>query len=758
MNRVSDAMRRAGHEDDTSAVVPDDTAFVSGENGSGDSGGDQPPPDDHAAAEAVRGELVPERAPLHTIPAVRIDTTRGDSGEDIRLHDILRLLWRRRWLMGGVVAICLSAAVTYNRTTPPVYELTAKVLVEPTAQQVVPFRSSGEDPGRFDYLVTQVDVLRSRSLVRKTAQLLELQQGAQQVPVREATAILNTLNVIPTRSQFGDSRVLNVSMQSTNAERAAHVVNAHAQAYVDQNLENLRRGNREASEWLNERLAGLRSEVNSAQGALASYREQMDAVSLEERQNIVVDKLRELSSAVTKARGALIEKQGLYQQLLDLEARNADLDTFPPVQSDASLQAIRRELAELRKERTRLSVIFQDSAQEMKDVDTAIGNQERRLATETAKVVESFKTEYRGAQLEEKGLMAELAAQNDAVLELNRKSIGYGELQRQANSIQEIFNTVMTRLRETELSGDLPSNNIRILDIAEAPGVAVWPRAFLNIAIALIGGSVLAAGLVFGLEFLSPRLVDPEDITSALDLPLLGTTPKVAKFRGARPADLEAVPGAFREAIRHIRAQIFLSAASSTVRTLAVTSARPGEGKTVMATSLAISIAMSGRRVLLVDGDLRSAQIARLFDISRAPGLSNILTGEIKPSEALVESPIKGLYVLPAGDQKPDPGDLLNSERLHQLMSGLRRVFDVVVFDCPPVMAVADASIVASAAASVVFVVGSGRTSRSVAQTAVQRLEAVQARILGVVLNGTKSSAGDYYAPYYAREDAVTRA
>jgi capsular exopolysaccharide synthesis family protein len=219
------------------------------------------------------------------------------------------------------------------------------------------------------------------------------------------------------------------------------------------------------------------------------------------------------------------------------------------------------------------------------------------------------------------------------------------------------------------------------------------------------------------------------------------------------------LPMSFQEAVRNIRTRILLSPSSAGARTIAVTSSRPGEGKTTISSSLAVALAMGGRRVLLIDGDLRRAQIGQLFNVARAPGLSNVIRGDVKPSQAFVETDVKGLFVMPAGDEVPNPGDLLEGERLNQLIRGLNRVFDLVIIDCAPVMGVADASIIANAASAVVFVVGSGTTSREVAQAALERIHAVRGRVIGVVLNKTKSNpSSPYFEPYYSAQGRTSRA
>ncbi len=339
-------------------------------------------------------------------------------------------------------------------------------------------------------------------------------------------------------------------------------------------------------------------------------------------------------------------------------------------------------------------------------------------------------------------------------MKLNEKSIEFGALQRDAASTQQMFEAVRQRVKETELAADLQSNNARILDVAEVPRTPVSPRPQLNLLIALFGGAFLGLGLAFGLEYFNPRITRPDDVAEALGLPVLGVAPQIPEWKN-RPVTLDALPPAFQEALRSIRTRIFLSPIAAAARCMAVTSAVPGEGKTMMATNLAISMATGGRRVLLVDADLRRPQQHRIFNMSRSPGLSDVMMGNVKVGAALVESPVAGLFVLAAGTHVKNPTDLLDSERLDQLIKGFNQVFDVVVLDSPPVMAVADASIIAHAASSVLFVVGSGSTSRDEAKIAIERLAGVQAQVVGVVLNKGKDDLGSpYHYQAYASDVA----
>jgi capsular exopolysaccharide synthesis family protein len=726
-------MRRSGGlEDDRPDTRPDDSAFISLEDPA-----DDPivfaPPLLGAEPSKPREALIRRERPV----PIAVQPPPSDSGDDVHVLDIMRMLYRRRWLMTAVIAAAVAAAAAYNHFATPIYEARARLLLEPNSPEVVPFRTNTEDQGRLDYYITQLEVLRSRALGRKTLEELHLLTGDETKQSAQITQMLAGLLVAPARSDMGESRVINITFRSPDPELAARIANGLTHTYVDANLASRRQGSREAFEWLSQRMAELKNDVNASEGALQQYRQQKDPVALGDQQNIVVQKLAQLNAAVTTARTERVEKEALYKQLLSIQESGAALDTFTPILSNTFIQGLKSELSARQRERAQLMERLGELHPDMIKVNTAIANAERQLKDEMAKIVAGVQNEYRAAQTKEQGLVTALDEQKREVLSLSQKSIGYGALQRDAASTQQMFEAVRQRMKETELSGELQSNNAKILDAAEVPRGPIWPRAQLNLLIALFGGAFVAVGLAVGAEYVNPRLAKPGDIADALGLPLLGIAPQVPGLHN-RPVTLADLPASLRESFRSIRTRIFLSPIAANAQSMAVTSTNPGEGKTMVASNLAVSMAMAGRRVLLIDADLHRPQLHRIFDIPQSPGLSDVMAGKTRPSETLLESAIPGLFILAAGHVVASPTDLLDSERLHHLIKGLCQVFDVVVLDCPPVMALADASIIGHAASSVLFVVGSGATSREAAQVALDRLASVQVQVVGVVLNRAK--------------------
>jgi capsular exopolysaccharide synthesis family protein len=333
---------------------------------------------------------------------------------------------------------------------------------------------------------------------------------------------------------------------------------------------------------------------------------------------------------------------------------------------------------------------------------------------------------------------------------MNRKAIDYGVLARDAESSRQVYNSLMQRAKETGVSGELRSSNIRIIDRAEQPRTPVSPNRTLDILLGIVGGLVLAVAFAFFYEYLDNRLKDPDEIRACLGLAPLGMLPALGQHRTTGPLLLSnGVPPNFSEMFRTIRTNILFSSPEGAPRTLAVTSTGPGEGKTLVSSNLAVACALAGQRVLLIDADMRRPQMHDLFEVELSPGLSNIIVGDAKASAALQKTSVSGLWVMPAGRTPPNPVELLGSARFREVLASLSQHFDTIVIDTPPAMVVADPLVVATIASGVVFVVGAEMTSRHTARAVIDQLERGNARILGAVLNRVEFGKNRYYYSRY---------
>ena len=717
------------------------------------------------------------------------------SGEP-HLSDYARVLYKRRWIAGTAFTVVFLLVTVYTFTATPIYEATTKLLIESDNPNVVSFKEVIDEQGsKNDYYQTQYNILQSRTLARRTLNDLKLwnheqfggtpkakafsiggavsgavdsvrgmfasQEPTAEVPASDETliesraidAFLSNLKVSPVRN----SRIVDVKFASTDAALAAQVVNTLARGYIDQNLEVKFNSSKEAADWLGGQLSEQRKQVEAAEAALQRYKEANDAISLEDRENIYVQKLGDLNSAVTRAKTDRFEKEALYNQLQSIQSNSAALDSFPAILSNPFIQQQKAEMADLQRQFASVQERLGAKHPEYQKVEAALRTAEAKLQGEIAKVVQSVRNQYLAARTQENSLNAALESQKREALSMNRKGIEYGVLRREVESSRQIYDSLMQRAKETGVSAELKSSNIRIVDAAERPRVPASPRRNFNMLIALFGGSMLGVGLAFFFEYLDNRIKTPDEVKSHLGLPALGMVPAIGDkaLNGAYPLLGAGTPPNFNEAFRTVRTNVLFSSAEEGSKTLLITSTGPGEGKTTFSCNLAVSLAQTGQRVLLIDADMRKPKVHDAFGVNQEPGLSNLLVGGVKASESVRKTKITGLWLLPAGKLPPNPAELLGSQRFKEFLLSLKEHFDTIVIDSPPVMAVADAAVIAHRTTGVVFVVGAEMTSRYAAKAALDQLENARARFVGAVLNRVDIEKHSYYySQYYKKEYA----
>jgi capsular exopolysaccharide synthesis family protein len=709
---------------------------------------------------------------------------------EVHLLDYVRVLYKRRRTATTVFLLVLLATAVYTFTATPIYEARTRLLIESDDPNIVSFKEViDKGPAESDYYQTQYNILQSRTLARDTLDDLHLWNNplfgaptagrlsqlralaARLMPFGRATSqrtatpsdeigaqsravdrFLENLTISPVRN----SRLVDVRYRLRDPAVAAAVADSIAENYIERDLAYKFTASRDASDWLGDRLTEQRAQVEKAELALQHYREQNEAISLEDRQNIVVQKLADLNAAVTKAKTERLQKEAMYRQLGAAGKDVAMLDTFPAILGNAFIQTQKTELAALQRQQAQLAERLGDRHPEMVKTKSAIQKAEAELRAEVARVVQAVRTEYQAAVAQEESLTTALNQQKSEALAMNRKAIEYSVLEREVESGRQIYQSLMQRAKETSVTGELKSSNVRVVDRAEIPRQPVAPRALFSLVLALFGGTFLACGLVFFFEYLDSRIKTPEEIETQLGLPTIGLIPALGKsWRQVEPLLSNGVPPDFAEAFRALRTNVLFSAAEKGCRVVVVTSSGPGEGKTIVASNLAMGVAYAGQRVLLVDGDLRRPRVHDVFGYEQEPGLSNALVGDAKASDAVRRADVPGLCVLTAGRVPPNAAELLGSRRFKELLASVRGQFDWVVIDSPPVMAVTDPNILANLADSVVFVIGAEMTSYKIARRAVEQLERGRAVFAGSVLNRVDIQRhGYYYSQYYRREYA----
>jgi capsular exopolysaccharide synthesis family protein len=609
-----------------------------------------------------------------------------------------------------------------------------------------------------EFLPTQFSVLESRELAGMARQELVAAVAAKHGSPRD---LPDTAEIVDGRgvSPVFNTRLVSISFRSTNPVMAAEVANALARAYVKWNTEYKASTTGEASDWLKQQVEQQRKLVEASEAALQRYKKEHGAEALGERQNIVVQKLADLQAAATKARGDTIEKETQYQQLLRLESSADALDTLPAIASNAYIHAAKDELATAQQQLAQLSEQLGDRHPDIIRLRAAVEIARQKVHTEISKVAAAIHNDYEAARAREAALTAAFERQKLEVQDLNAKAVEYTALDRAATANRLLLDNLEQRSKQITLARNLPSASASLLDPAEVPDTPILPRAQRNTIVALGGSAFLALGLVFVLELFNTRVTSPDDVKRHLGIPMLGMAPDVKRQDADGALLLGAgAPQEFAELLHGVRTNLIIAPEMASTRTLLVTSAAPGEGKTTAAANLAISLARLKQRVLLVDADLRRPRLHEVFGVEHQPGLTDLLSGRPTPT-AFRQTSTRGLWVLPSGGAVHDPADLLGSRRFAKLVAALSQQFDWIVLDSPPVLTVTDPCLIARVASGVLVVLAHGRTSREVAIDAVERLDGVGAHVVGAMLNRAAPDArrGSYVPYYYAESRRAGR-
>ncbi len=712
--------------------------------------------------------------------------------------DYLRVLYKRRWIaIPGFLFVFLSGAIGSLRTVP-VYEARTQLMIEKDARRATSLNTVLEDRDSWyqdDFYPTQYRILQSRALAARTAGAREtrvervpaaggwsfspaalIERGLSSVTALFAKTpapgaapsstdgdpasayasarvdrVLAGITVTPIRN----SRLVDVKFRSPDAEYAAVAVNTLADQYIKQSVEFREAATSQTNSWLTSQLEEQRKLVEDSERRLQEYKEQHNASSVDDKQNIVVQKLNALNQQLVQARIERMEKEANYKTLTDLQQRGEPLDSFPAVMASAVVQKLKADIAQRESERARLSTQYGPAYPAMRDLAKQIDTAKQDMAAEIKKVAGSVQAEYDAAKQKEDSLQQSLDAQQREATGLDRKMLDYAQLDREATSNRQLYETLLARAKETGAANEYHGTNIQVLDRAEVPRVPVLPQTSRDLMVAALGGLVLACALAFGVEYFDSRIKVPEEIKTHLQLPFLGMIPTFAgpDHNGEAPLLHPDSPPAFSEAIRAVRTAVLFSTADEGARAVVVTSTGPHEGKTLVSSSLAITLAQAGQRTVVVDADMRRPRMHEALGRSQEPGLSNVLVAEASLADALRPTSVKNLTFLGAGHVPPNPVELLCSPKYLELVAELKRRFDWVIIDAPPVMPVTDAAVVANTAGGVLFVVGSEMTPRQNAMAAVEQLRGANAKFIGAVLNRVNVQRHSYYySPYYRKE------
>ena len=730
------------------------------------------------------------------------------AGGGQHLLDYWSVLVRRRWIVYlSLATICLATLIGSFLVTP-LYRATATLHIERQSPDIFTFRDLGQVDYSFaayaDFYQTQYKIIGSHAVARRAAERLELTSHPDFSPDASSPGLLGRLKSwIPRRgnstpvdpedlaalqvlgglevSPVRNSQLVQVSWTAESPELATQLANAVAAAYVQFNIESQFLTTDAAQEFLVNQVAHLKAEIATIEDRLQAYGEAKRIVSIDDSNNITLRALQDTSERLTAVRTTLAQAEAHHRSVMETTP-----DALSDVMRSELIARLRQEYATYEAEHSEKSRRFKEGWPGVEVLESKLEQARTRLELEIERIAgqvrASVKATYERARAEERNLEQLLTRQEDAAQRLRRDSVEFANLQSEVNKKREALNALMRRKTEMSLASrlkdlDSTSTNIRIVEQARLPTAPFRPNIKANLALAFLFSLTLGVGLAFFLDYLDNTINSAAELSRLVDLPTLAVIPRYdsaasgprARRRGPTPAsepfdlishrDSRAEAA---EAYRELRTSILLSNPGRPPQRLLITSALPEEGKTATAINLATVLAQLGRRVLVVDTDLRRPRLHQAFQTQNVRGVSTYLSGlEDDPSALTVATGIENLDLLPSGPIPPNPSELLNSSRFRQMADELlARGYGHVVFDSPPVLSVSDPVILAAEMQSAILVVRAGLTPKQSVRAATEKFRQAGLAHVGVVLNdldlesrGAGYHGYHYYGRYAAADD-----
>jgi polysaccharide biosynthesis transport protein len=694
--------------------------------------------------------------------------------DQISIVQFWRVLQKRRWLVLFSLAAVVVLVTLISVILPKRYDASSRILLDLEGtdglgleQVVMPI---GLDLNTK--LETQIHIVESDTITNSVIKQLELERNkefahkldAQPVPLYdglnlEDRAMMNKLFHKALNVQLiPKTQIVEVHFRSKDPQLAAQVVNAVANTYIEHNFQTKYKATLQTSDWLTKQLDDLKKHAESAQETLTTYQKKTGILGTDETHNIILDKLEELNKDLSAAEGDRIVKEAKYRIAM---TENPEL--IANIAPESVLGALYKERAEIRSQYAQWAAKYGASYPRVVQLQSQLNELDSSIVEEIKKVGDTVRAEYRAAQKSEEMLQASFDKQKGEAYKLNEDAIQYAILRRDVESSRDLYDGLLKKLKEAGIMAGLKSSNINIVDQASVPVEPVEPNIPLNMALALMGGLLGGVALAFIVENVDNSIRTPQDIETYCGLPSLGVIPSVP-LNGknghklmARPGERQLIlPVAMQqrnsgsaEAFRALRTSLLLSSPGAPPQVILVTSAMMQEGKSFTALNLAVVLAQTGQKVLLIDSDMRRPAVHKYLGLPMNNGLSACLAGTEEPAAAIITvEEIPGLHVVPAGHMPPYPSEMLASDAMPRLLQLWREQYRYIVIDTPPVLAVTDAVVCARIADVVVLIARSEKTGRQSLVRTRDILRKVRANIAGVVVNDLSFDSVEYRQYY----------
>lgn len=710
--------------------------------------------------------------------------------DEIDLLKLWQTIWRRKWSIITLVLVVSMVAILAVFSITPIYRAAATLLIEQKSAKVVSIEQVyGLDGAGNEYLQTQFELLKSRALAERVVRQLNLTTHPEFDPRQQPEPLIDfkglmanfdfhkvvpaTLpddlegEVDPTEAEIfdsvtkefmerisvepqGKSQLVKVQVDMADARMSARAANALANGFIESQLEATMEMSMTATNWMNSRLGELRTKLKEAEDRLQGYREAENLVDVQGVATISAAELNLTGDRMIDARRQRAEAESQYRQVRGMGNDWERLASVPAVLGHPLIQQFKAEEAKARAKVEEMSKRYGARHPAMEGARSELSAASGSLRGQVQQVVAGIERNYQLAVANEQSLQASFNANKSQIQDISRKEFRLRELQREVDSNRALYDTFMTRLKETAATSDLESANARVVDQAVVPTIPVKPRKALIVTIAALLAGFVGVGLTLLLEALNNTFKSTEEVESRLNIPVLGILPllKGTAERGelARMFNTDK-DKSFSESIRTIRTGVVLSGIDDPHKVMVVTSSIPGEGKSTVSVNLAFALGQM-EKVLLIDADLRRPTLAKSFEFPvGTPGLANLIAGTAKLEECIKQ--VDGIDMMGAGTVPPNPLELLSSPRFAKALEVLKSKYERIIIDSPPTQAVSDAIVLSTFANSLIYVVKSDSTHIPQVEKGVGQLLQNNAPVNGIVLNQVDIKKAQKYGYSY---------
>jgi polysaccharide biosynthesis transport protein len=698
-----------------------------------------------------------------------LEEVRGAPGElTLLIIEFWRILTRRKWLIASIAVACMLLGALATMMTTPLYTATVRLQIDRNVAKIV---DSGNvipvEGSDAEFQRTQHELLRSRGMAERVASALNLGEDADFLKPRNASiwgAVRGLLSlgtsspenqpppdkvalaraaagvVVANRNvrALAGSRLVDITYSDPKPARAQKIAMAYAEAFIAANLDKRFEATSGAKTFLEDQIMQAKLRLEASERTLLDFAQKEQIVVVNEKSSIAESNLAGANSALGTLVSERIKNEQLWKQLESASAIN-----LPQLLSNSVIDGLRGRRNALVAEYKEKLETFKPGYPVMVQIDNKIKEIDRQLATEVKTVKAALKAAYESSLSQEQEMKKRIGVLREEALDLQKRSIEYNSLKRQVDSNRAIYDNLLQRSKEVDVAGGASANNIFIVDRAEMPGAPSSPQLSRSLILSLLFGLGAGVAAAYLLERLDDTIASPAEIERLTGLPTLGIIPKVI---GPSPVEAQFVDprSDISEAYRSLCASLQFSTESGLPRTLFVTSGGPSEGKSLTSLAIARHFATMGHRVLLVDADLRNPSLHTKLGRGNAIGLGDYLAGRCTPPETFQATSLPNLAFMSSGAVTANAADLLAGARLFSLLSTGLEVFNLIVLDGPPVVGLADAPLLASAASASIMVVGAGQVRTAMVRTALGRLRYARGNVIGTVLTKYDAKRAGY--------------